>query len=78
MAREIDEYYQDSEVFEDDVIKFKDIVKTIDIAKYSHSQREFCEIVETIYTEVFNNQQEQDNEQVGTNKKVVYQEKESD
>lgn len=78
MAREKDEYYLDDQVFEDDVNKFKDIVKTIDIAKYSHSQREFCEIVDTIYAEVFNNQEEQDNEQVGRNKKLVHEKKESD
>ena len=47
----------------EDVIKFKDIIKTIDIAKYSHSQREFCEVVEAIYTEVFNNNKEVNNEQ---------------
>ena len=46
----------------EDVIKFKDIIKTIDIAKYSHSQREFCEIVDTIYAEVFNNKKEVNNE----------------
>tara|TARA_B110000444_G_C18780653_1_gene567248 strand:- start:1099 stop:1308 length:210 start_codon:yes stop_codon:yes gene_type:complete len=63
MPRENEEYYEDSEVFEDDVIKFKDIIKTIDIAKYSHSQREFCEIVETIYAEVFNNKKEVNNVQ---------------
>ena len=49
MQRECDEYYEDSQVFLDDVIKFKDIVKTIDIEKYSKSQRAYCEIVEEIF-----------------------------
>ena len=62
MQRETDEYYEDNEVFKDDVIKFKDIVKTIDISRYSNSHREYCEIVEEIYQEIFNNKQEQDNE----------------
>ncbi len=63
MQREIDEYYEDNEVYIDDVIKFKDIVKTIDISKYAHSHREYCEIVEAIYAEIFNNKKEVDNEQ---------------
>ena len=53
MQRECDEYYEDSQVFLDDVIKFKDIVKTIDIEKYSKSQRAYCEIVEEIFKEIF-------------------------
>mgnify|MGYP003126741017 FL=1 len=53
MQRECDEYYEDSQVFLGDVLKFKDIVKTIDISKYSHSHREYCEEVEKVFKEIF-------------------------
>ena len=52
MQRECDEYYEDSQVFLDDVVKFKDVVKTIDLSKYSHSHREYCEEVERLFKEI--------------------------
>lgn len=52
MQRESDEYYEDNQVWLDDVVKFKDVVKTIDLAKYSHSHREYCEEVERLFKEI--------------------------
>tara|TARA_R110000822_G_scaffold227789_1_gene360397 strand:+ start:3415 stop:3633 length:219 start_codon:yes stop_codon:yes gene_type:complete len=51
MQKEVDEYYNDAEVYKADVEKFRQIVSTIDIAKYS--QREFCSIVDEIFNEIF-------------------------
>ena len=62
MQRETDEYYEDIEVYKDDVIRFKEIVKTIDISKYQHSHREYCEIVESIFQEIFNKDGEKGND----------------
>ncbi len=62
MQREEDEYYEDNEVYTDDVIRFKEIVKTIDIGKYQHSHREYCEIVESIFQEIFNRDGEKGND----------------
>jgi len=62
MQRETDEYYEDNEVYKDDVIRFKEIVKTIDISKYHHSHREYCEIVESIFQEIFNKDGEKGND----------------
>ena len=53
MQRELDEYYNDETVFESDLIKFKDVIKTIDIKAVSHSQREYCELVELEYKKIF-------------------------
>ena len=36
----------------DDIIEFKDAVKTIDLAKYSHSHRAYCEEVERLFKEI--------------------------
>ena len=51
MQRECDEYYKDSQVFLDDVIKFKYIVKTLDVGQLT--QRKYCEEVDKIYNEIF-------------------------
>jgi len=51
MQRECDEYYEDNQVFLDDVIKFKYIVKTLDVGNLT--QRKFCEEVEKVYNEIF-------------------------
>ncbi len=51
MQRECDEYYEDSQVFLDDVIKFKYIVKTLDVGQLT--QRKYCEEVDKIYSEIF-------------------------
>jgi len=48
MQRECDEYYEDSQVFLDDVIKFKYIVKTLDVGQLT--QRKYCEEVDKIYS----------------------------
>jgi len=53
MQRELDEYYNDETVFESDLIKFKDVIKTIDIKAVSHSQRKYCELVESEYKKIF-------------------------
>tara|TARA_R110001592_G_scaffold30402_1_gene108921 strand:- start:16 stop:294 length:279 start_codon:yes stop_codon:yes gene_type:complete len=39
-------------VWLDDIIRFKDVVKTIDLAKYSHSHREYCEEVERLFKQI--------------------------
>jgi len=52
MQRECNEYYEDNEVWLDDIIEFKDAVKTIDLAKYSHSHRAYCEEVERLFKEI--------------------------
>ena len=40
----------------------EEIVKTIDISKYQHSHREYCEIVESIFQEIFNRDGEKGND----------------